>query len=148
MNDRKTWVCKNCGELPASDFYKHSLRGYQNVCKDCSAKNSKKRYSDGVTKRGLSYKEARKKNASALKERNRKLVIEHLKLNKCCVCGEDDIVVLEFHHNDPQRKRFNIAQFSTYSKETIMMEIDKCVVMCANCHRRVTAKENGWAKCV
>lgn len=62
-----------------------------------------------------------------------------------CKCGEADPTVLDFHHvRGP--KRFAIARgiSAGYCIETILEEIAKCEVVCANCHRRHTAKQQGW----
>lgn len=64
----------------------------------------------------------------------------------CVDCGEADPVVLDFDHRDPELKSFGISQMivSGYSAGAIQMEIDKCDVSSANCHRRRTAKQRGW----
>ena len=55
----------------------------------------------------------------------------------CKVCGEDDPVVLDFHHRDKTTKEFSISDgLRRYSRQRMLDEIDKCDVMCANCHRR------------
>ena len=68
----------------------------------------------------------------------------YLSTHPCTSCGEDDPVVLEFHHVGG--KDMAISQLVTggYSIETIQAEINKCTVLCANCHRRLTMDERGW----
>jgi hypothetical protein len=60
----------------------------------------------------------------------------------CADCTEKDPIVLEFDHRDPARKSFNIGNCtkSGWSLERLLQEVAKCDVVCANCHRRRTAK--------
>jgi L-lysine 2,3-aminomutase len=53
--------------------------------------------------------------------------------------------VLEFDHRDLATKRLAIAQMieRRYSWQTIIVEIGKCDVRCANCHRRKTSRQFG-----
>ena len=57
--------------------------------------------------------------------------------DKCENCGYDKChSALEFHHNDPSQKDFGISQDgNTRPWEVIKEELDKCVMLCANCHR-------------
>jgi 5-methylcytosine-specific restriction endonuclease McrA len=56
---------------------------------------------------------------------------------KCQICGYDKCsAALEFHHVDPRTKDFTISQRMT-TFEAIRRELDKCVLLCANCHREV-----------
>lgn len=62
---------------------------------------------------------------------------------KCERCGYDKYVgALEFHHRDPTQKDFSVG---TTSKgwDTIKEEVEKCMLLCANCHREVHAEEKG-----
>ena len=53
---------------------------------------------------------------------------------KCQRCGYDKcIAALSFHHKDPQLKEYNFGD-STMSIETYKKELDKCILLCANCH--------------
>ena len=49
------------------------------------------------------------------------------------------LIALEFHHTDPNEKDFHISDMASsgYSWLTIMKEIDKCEILCANCHRQL-----------
>lgn len=60
---------------------------------------------------------------------------------KCCKCPESEVICLDFHHLDPLEKDINIgdALGRGRSKENILKEIEKCVVLCSNCHRKVHA---------
>jgi hypothetical protein len=73
-------------------------------------------------------------------------VIEYLRSHPCVDCGETDPVVLDFDHVDRFTKRWDIAGRIGYGLawRTIQAEIAKCVVRCANCHRRRTARQFGW----
>jgi hypothetical protein len=55
---------------------------------------------------------------------------------KCSNCGFDDFRSLVFHHEDPSQKEIAIANITGLglSKENIKKELDKCIVLCANCH--------------
>ena len=63
---------------------------------------------------------------------------------KCLKCGEDHPAILDFHHKDSKRKDFTVTYMTYYgySKERIKKEISKCIVLCANCHRKLHYKEN------
>jgi hypothetical protein len=57
--------------------------------------------------------------------------------------------VLEFDHIDADAKSFNIGQSLPYRNWTsILEEIKKCEVVCANCHRRRTAPRKGSLRAV
>lgn len=54
----------------------------------------------------------------------------------CCLCGYRECTsALEFHHVEPQHKDFQINKRWSMSKENLLKEIDKCVLLCSNCHR-------------
>lgn len=65
--------------------------------------------------------------------------------NPCKECGESNPVVLEFNHRNPAEKCFAIADgLARYAFDKVKAEIEKCEVLCANCHRKVTARQFGW----
>jgi hypothetical protein len=59
--------------------------------------------------------------------------------SKCAICGHNKCIqVLEFHHTDPNKKDFGIsAKGYTRSWKKVKEELDKCILLCANCHREV-----------
>ena len=81
--------------------------------------------------------------AEAVQKRRDKVKILSVayKGGKCQVCGYDKYVgALEFHHINPEEKDFGIASKGyTYSWDKVKKEIDKCVLICANCHREIHA---------
>jgi len=68
----------------------------------------------------------------------------YLLSHPCESCGEADPVVLEFHHLG--EKEMAISEMVTRITNTSRLEeeLKKTQVLCANCHRRLTAKERGW----
>lgn len=65
--------------------------------------------------------------------------------NKCYICGFNKYSsALEFHHfNDDLEKKFNLSnRFTSYQlSEEILKELEKCIILCSNCHRAYHAKE-------
>lgn len=70
---------------------------------------------------------------------NLKLMALEYKGGKCCQCGYDKCpAALEFHHTDPSEKDFGIsAKGLTRSWEKLKEELDKCILVCSNCHREI-----------
>lgn len=62
--------------------------------------------------------------------------------NKCAYCGlEDNPVLYDFHHLNPDEKEFGIGSSSTTrSRQAYLDEAKKCVLLCSNCHRRIENK--------
>ena len=59
---------------------------------------------------------------------------------ECHLCGEDEPVVLDFHHINPEEKLFGIASsWKQYGLERVASEIAKCVLVCRNCHAKLHA---------
>jgi len=110
-------LCPCCKELKTPE--KTSTNGYR--CKSC----------DNLRSRTYAMT-------------NRKALFEHKQLNPCVDCGNKDPTVLEFDHRDPKTKSFNISNMMNMTWGTIKKEIDKCDVVCANCHRQRTAKQQNW----
>ena len=109
-------VCSKCGlEKLESEFHKNGFdrqgkQQYRGYCKDCANKKETERYWE---KRELaeSYN------------------------TKCEKCGEDRTYVLDFHHRNPDEKEFTLGAKKINREERLLKEIQKCVVLCANCHR-------------
>jgi len=55
---------------------------------------------------------------------------------KCSICGYKNCYgALDAHHIDPSTKEFNISGAHSRSWKRIIEELDKCILVCANCHR-------------
>ncbi len=75
-----------------------------------------------------------KKNLA--RKRNKKFIVEYLLNHPCIDCNEKNIVVLEFDHvKGKKRKEISILANNTVSITTLLEEIKKCEVRCANCHK-------------
>ena len=73
-------------------------------------------------------------------------ILNYLQSHPCIACGETDPVVLEFDHREPSDKLWSVCEAVRLrvSIKTLEREIAKCDVLCANCHRRKTAKDFGY----
>lgn len=73
----------------------------------------------------------------------REWLYQYLLQHPCVDCGEEDPVVLEFDHL--HGKEINISSaINNWSIRRVQEEIDKCDVVCANCHRKRTAVDQDW----
>ena len=58
---------------------------------------------------------------------------------KCSICGfKGDNACFDFHHNDLSTKESGISRILKYNWDTIKKELDKCVLVCGNCHEKNT----------
>ena len=82
------------------------------------------------------WREVNIRHVTARRKKIRLMAIEHLG-GKCSKCGYNKYPeVLEFHHRDPSQKDFNVSKKGlTRSWERVRREIEKCDLVCANCHR-------------
>ena len=77
------------------------------------------------------HKEKRRQYTRERRQNRRKILIEHLG-GKCKGCGTTEN--LQFDHLDRTQKSFTIAKCLDYSMEKLIAEVDKCQLLCYNCH--------------
>ncbi|PIY79148.1 MAG: hypothetical protein COY81_04515 [Candidatus Pacebacteria bacterium CG_4_10_14_0_8_um_filter_43_12] len=137
-------LCNKCHkEKELSEFsFRDKQHGVRHkMCKVCHKSYRKQHY--------LINKEKYIKKALRWNGKQREVLREYLfkKLSEsCCVdCGEKDIEVLDFDHIHNKKLSISVMFRHRYSTKAIEEEISKCVVRCANCHRRKSAKEiSSW----
>ncbi len=124
-------TCTRCNiSKPESEYHKKSNQKLHSHCKDCH----KKYVSDHYNRNKQYYLD------KAVVARNKKLEWYHAIKSKlqCETCGENHPATLDFHHTDPSKKDFDVASATLrFSKEKIIEEIQKCKILCANCHRKL-----------
>lgn len=120
----ETKICTKCGrELPIDQYYWRDKKAgkRRSECKDCHNGYVKQKYQE------------RKENIDDLKSSL-----------KCAKCGDSRFYVLDFHHKDPKEKDNTIARLTANqaSEERLNQELQKCICLCANCHREFHYLEN------
>lgn len=117
-------------------------------CKDCYKQQRSQNYANHYQKYRESYLARAKLRREKLRLEFRKNMLNYMSGKSCIDCGENDVQVLELDHRDPDEKTFTISQAVKlgYSWEEVEGELIKCVVRCANCHKRRTAQQYGWYK--
>ena len=89
------------------------------------------------------YADRRAYIVDAVRRRRRKVrrMAVQYKGGQCSRCGYDKCVeALEFHHLDSSRKDFGISEKGyTRSWARVREELEKCILVCANCHRELHA---------
>jgi 5-methylcytosine-specific restriction endonuclease McrA len=118
--------CPRCTKnLPRSEFYnRRNGKGNSTYCKPCS------------------------NNHTLERQRAFKVKCVEYKGGKCESCGYDKCIsALEFHHVNPKEKDFTIAHAKLLKfDENTKAELNKCVLLCANCHReehfRISQEKN------
>lgn len=122
-------ICKLCGEKRD-----HSIRDNgtpASRCKECQRQYSKEHYAVNKAKHNKRRVENNKKSRLELRE-----WLDSLKGGPCLDCGGAfPPKVLEFDHRGD--KLFNISDAASmgWSRNRILQEIEKCDLVCANCHR-------------
>jgi hypothetical protein len=128
--------CCTCRSVkPVSDFNvrRGSFDGLQSRCRDCARAWYVEHRQEHIENAGRRKKRAR--------EERREKLARYLQLHPCVDCGETDLRCLDFDHLDPTNKvnDVSVMVMEAWPWDRILAEIGKCVVRCANCHRRKEA---------
>lgn len=130
-------TCRVCGKTAntkqeLSEFVSNnrSPLGKANICKECKRAETNKEYHDNPKKRIEQNKQYRQ---------TKKIRAIEYKGNKCENCGikydGTNACIFDFHHLDPNEKDFSPASYRHKSWDAFKTEIDKCSLLCSNCHR-------------
>lgn len=129
-------ICSKCKiEKDLLEFNKKSKTfcGLQTICKECNKNNLKQHYQDNKTYYSLKNK------------KNKGLIRNYInsKKIKCNYCIETHIACLEFHHLNKKNKAINISEIQVrmWAIKKIDQELNKCIVICSNCHRKLHYEE-------
>lgn len=122
-------TCSMCNLSKETNMFSRKSESLlQSYCKDCQRIRSKQHY--------IKNKESYKQRSA----KSRKIISEWLSEYKsnlsCSTCGESHIACLDFHHKDPSHKEIAISSAVNYSIQRIKYELEKCIVLCSNCHRK------------
>lgn len=79
-------------------------------------------------------KEQIKSEVKARKNKNKEWLREYKAGLVCSICGFDHPAALQFHHRDPSTKDMDVSAAIGWSIDRLLKEIEKCDVLCANCH--------------
>lgn len=143
-------VCTSCNKKKKLiDFHrnKNNKDGRTFQCKDCSCSRATEWRNSGSPKERKKKQDNQRMSCFLNKKRNRNFVLNYLKEHPCLDCGEKDPIVLEFDHvRGNKTANVSVMMNGKFSIDNLSMEIAKCDVRCANCHRRRTALNQGWYK--
>lgn len=82
-------------------------------------------------------KKANYNHVKNFRKRTKEKAVDY-KGGKCKICNYDRCVsALEFHHLEPSKKDFTLSQSMNIAWDKIKEELDKCILVCANCHREI-----------
>ena len=144
-------ICSKCAtSKPESEYFvKDGKTGRLHAqCKVCYREHRKSYAARHYEKYGDIYRERARLRRAKMKRIRQNKLIEYMHDKSCAQCGESDIRVLECDHIDPAMKSFSIARAITdgVKWDVILAEIQKCQVLCSNCHKKRTAAQYGWFK--
>jgi hypothetical protein len=136
--------CGRCNQRkPLAEFnWRRRARGQRdNYCRNCRAAYKQEHYAANRAR----YIAAALRRSQAIARERAAYLVRFFAEHPCVDCGERDPLVLEFDHL--RDKSFVIAKgLRDHSWQAVLDEIDKCAVVCANCHRRRTALRAGFAR--
>jgi 5-methylcytosine-specific restriction endonuclease McrA len=112
----KKYCCKSCGDTHHDNFYGRR----KTLCKNCFNIQSIQGWI-ALKKRAIEYKGG-----------------------ECTHCGYDRYYgTLEFHHLDPLEKEHTWTTLRLHPWGAVKQELDKCVLLCSNCHREEHGRLRG-----
>lgn len=138
------WLTKFDLKTSHLSFKDKPLKDYcgERYCPRCNDKKPLNEFYNRRGKEGSSvYCKKCTSNQSLERQRELKLKCVEYKGGKCQIqgCGYNRYQgALEFHHLDPEEKDFNLGELKSYSfNDKVKKELDKCMLVCSNCHREI-----------
>lgn len=116
LNTKKCNSCEQELDL-VSNFYSNGFqpsgaKKYKSKCKQCSKEQSN--------------------------DHLNKIITDYFGSYSCAICNYSKCTqAIEFHHLEPKIKEHKIANMRSFSKEKIVKELEKGIMVCANCHREI-----------
>ena len=131
-------MCKTKKILREFDLRKSNKTSRQSHCKKCMREYQRQWYKQNKFRYHARYRKNKKQYLAQGKKRyliRKNYIHQFLEVHPCCDCKNSDIRVLEFDHVRG-KKKFDIGSgFYRHSWATVLKEITKCDIRCANCHR-------------
>jgi hypothetical protein len=110
-NDKENKTCDKCKRKMNRSQFGLNGRYHNRFCKDC-------------------YNPMQRD-----KMKKQKIELVTYKGGQCEICGYNKCLsVLQFHHKDPREKDFEICTKNGCNTDILKKEVDKCLLLCANCH--------------
>ena len=130
--NKQSKECTKCGlEKPVAKFnWRKTGVRRQSWCKKCKQAYQRQHYKNNRS-------HYRKKGAQSKKKAKASAILavgRFLEKNPCVECGESDIRTLHFDHLRDKERNVSKLIIDGYGIKRIFAEIDKCQVLCANCH--------------
>lgn len=128
-------TCPKCGETKGRSEFgrkKSTKDGWQCHCKVCRREYSRKQYANNPEP----FKQRAKENRQEIRRFLVDFISSLRKEKGCHICGEKEECVLDFHHVKPGNP---VTRMISKGYTALEKELAKCVVVCANCHRKIHA---------
>lgn len=90
------------------------------------------------------YQKANREELKAKRD-ERNLIIFNYKGAECNHCGLSEpkhLEIYDYHHVDPDTKLYSVSNILKGPIERLKTEVDKCLLLCSNCHRKEHARLN------
>jgi len=128
--------------------------GLRSECKVCSRKDQQIYHSKHllkIAKRNKEYQNNPKNRPIILKSLTKchhrdAIIMRRLKINGCAICGYNKCDnALAFHHTNPKDKKFALNKpCLNTSAQKVFDELNKCILLCMNCHEEIHEKERRY----
>lgn len=123
-------ICTKCNIDREETLFMWRIKGVKKhkICTICQREYRNRHYANN--------KEYYIKKSSEYNNKTKDIFEEYKKKQVCEKCGDNRWYILEFHHKDPKQKESTISSMRRgHTLKSIMKEIEKCSILCANCHR-------------
>lgn len=101
-----------------------------------------KEYSEGKNRKSFRCLKCRAESVKKIYSKKKQKAVNYLG-GVCKECGYHKcLAALEFHHLDPNEKDLDPSRILNRSWEKIKLELDKCILLCSNCHKEIHNCDN------